>query len=216
MSDSQAPSRPASWQYVPGGLLVLLALLGYYGPWIRQRAAGLAWNAYDLFDLLRFLPQIEAGALHVNLHTLRLPLLGLGVLLPLGLAAARPALRWSAAAVGACLSAATLPPYPQILTAWQTPGWNAVLWWGLGGIAGAGLMAGFGARLGRFRPWVALAWLAGTGLPALFTLRQLLPALTVLHHTPVGPGWGAWLYGVSWLGLLLEAGWRGIQVWRQR
>lgn len=216
MSDGQAPSRSASRQRALGGLLVLLALLGYYGPWIQQRAAGLAWNAYDLFDLLRLLPQIEAGALHVNLHTLRLPLLGLGVLLPLGLATARPALRWSAAAVGACLSAATLPPYPQILTAWQTPGWNVVLWWGLGSIAGAGLAAGFGARLGRFRPWATLAWLGGTGLPALLTFRQLLPALAILQHTSVGPGWGTWVYGVSWLGLLVGAGLRGVQVWRER
>ena len=76
------------------GVAWLLALVGYFGPWIGREAAALAWNAYDLFDLLRLLPQIESGALSVNLYTLRLPLVGLAVLLPLLVARAPNVWRW--------------------------------------------------------------------------------------------------------------------------
>jgi hypothetical protein len=170
-----------------------IALVGYFGPWVGRRAAALAWNAYDLFDLLRLLPEIETGALSVNLQALRLPLVGLAVLLPMLLTEMHRVWRISGGIVGAGLALATLPPYPEIVSAWHTPGWRIPFWWGIGAMLVAGTAVWFAPRLGRYRPWILLAWLAVTGLPAVATFARLLPALRALHAAPIGPGWGFWV-----------------------
>jgi hypothetical protein len=186
----------ARWKgYTQAGVLTAwgVALVGYCGPWVGRRAAALAWNAYDLFDLLRLLPEIETGALSVNLQALRLPLVGLAVLLPLLLAKAGWAWRAGGALVGAGLALATLPAYPEIITAWRTPGWRIPFWWGTGALLASGAAVWIGPRLGRYRAWLMLAWLALTTLPAVATFNRLLPALRALHAAPVGPGWGFWV-----------------------
>lgn len=199
---------PHSSLFTPYSLLLtswLLALLGYFGPWVGRRAAALAWNAYDLFDLLRLLPEIETGALSVNLQTLRLPLVGLAVLLPMLLAQATLGWRTVGALLGAGMALATLPPYPEIVSAWRTPGWRIPFWWGVGAMLAAGLAVWIAPRLGRYRPWLMLAWVAVTGLPAAATLHRLLPALRALHAAPIQPGWGFWvcMAGLCSLSLLL-------------
>ncbi|MFN2286336.1 MAG: hypothetical protein ACK2UQ_18105 [Anaerolineae bacterium] len=194
-------------RYTQVGLLIAwgIALIGYFGPWVGRHAAALAWNAYDLFDLLRLLPEIETGALSVNLQALRLPLVGLAVLLPVLLAKVHRVWRISGALVGAGLALATLPPYPEIVSAWHTPGWRIPFWWGIGAILVTGAAVWFAPRLGHYRPWVLLAWLAITGLPAVATFVRLLPALRTLHAAPVNPGWGFWVCmgGLGCIALLL-------------
>lgn len=182
-------------RHVQVGLLAawVIALVGYFGPWVGRRAAALAWNAYDLFDLLRLLPEIETGALSVNLQTLRLPLVGVAVLLPMLLVDVRSVWRIGGAFVGAGLALATLPPYPEIVSAWRTPGWCVPFWWGVGAMLAAGIAIWAAPRLGRYRPWLLLAWLAVTTLPAAATFARLLPALRTLHAAPIGPGWGFWV-----------------------
>ncbi len=182
-------------RYAQVGLLAAwgIALVGYFGPWVGRRAAALAWNAYDLFDLLRLLPEIETGALSVNLQTLRLPLVGLAVLLPVFLADAPTMWRIGGALGGAVLALATLPPYPEIVSAWHTPGWRVPFWWGVGAMLAAGVAIWVAPRLGRYRPWFLLMWLAVTGLPAAATFARLLPALSTLHAAEIGPGWGFWV-----------------------
>jgi len=182
-----------------------LALIGYFGPWVGRQAAALAWNAYDLFDVVRLLPEIETGALSVNLQTLRLPLVGLAVLLPVLLAEAALGWRIIGAFLGAGLALATLPPYPEIVSAWHTPGWRIPFWWGVGAMVAAGAAVWFAPRLDRYRSWLMLAWVAVTGLPAAVTLNRLLPALRALHAAPVNPGWGFWvcMAGLCSIALLL-------------
>lgn len=196
-------------RYAQVGLLAAwgIALVGYFGPWVGRRAAALAWNAYDLFDLLRLLPEIETGALSVNLQALRLPLVGLAVLLPVVLADASIGWRIGGAFIGAGLALATLPPYPEIVSAWHTPGWRVPFWWGVGAMLAAVAAVWFAPRLGRYRPWLLLAWLAVTGLPAAATFARLLPALRALHAAPIAPGWGFWLCmgGLGCTALLLWA-----------
>jgi hypothetical protein len=171
-------------------------------------SAALAWNAYDLFDLLRLLPEIESGAIRVNLQTLRLPLVGLAIILPLLLHQANATLRWTAGLFGGFLAALTLPPYPQVLDAWRTPGWSGVLGWA---IAGAVLSVSFvplAHRLKRYRGWIIIAVNAVTALPATVTLHRVLPSLSRLHATPVRAGWGHWMCIVG-IGLI------GISTWLQ-
>lgn len=182
------------------------ALCGYFAPWIGQHSAALAWNAYDLFDLLRLLPEIETDALRVNLQALRLPLVGLAVLLPLLFVSSTWFWRLMAAGIGVLLALTTLPPYPYILTAWRTPGWNIPFWWSLGAVGGIVLGLWLAPKLHVWRSWLMFAWLAWTGFPAVVTLYRLLPALSRLHATPVSPGWGFWLCAGGWLWLMLAFG----------
>lgn len=180
----------------------LLALVGYFGPWIAHHSAALAWNAFDLFDLLRLLPHIETGALVVNLYALRLPLVGLALWLPLLLSAAPRGVGIVAGALGAGLALATLPPYPQIVGAWSAPGWRVPFWWGVAGLLGALVLGLWARELRGARPWVGLAWGALTGLPAGVTLARLLPALREVYAAPVQPGWGFWCAALGWLALM--------------
>ncbi|MBN2007515.1 MAG: hypothetical protein JXA21_29485 [Anaerolineae bacterium] len=170
-----------------------IALGGYFGPWIGHPSAALAWNAYDLFDMLRPLPEIETGALTVNLFTLRLPLVGLALILPLILAKARWGWRAAGALMGIALAIATFPPYPYIVTAWRTPGWNVPFWWGVATMIGAPVLAFLAPALHKARRWATPAWLAFTLIPGIVTFNRIRPALQTLHAAPIRAGWGVWL-----------------------
>ena len=187
-----------------------LALFGYFAPWIGREpmSAALAWNAYDLFDLLRLLPEVESGAVRVNLQGLRLPLIGLGMLLPLLLHRAETSVRWVAGFLGGCLAALTLPPYPQILSAWRTPGWSGVLGWAVAGIVLAVAGVPLAPRLRRYRGWLILAVVCVTGAPASLTLHRVLEPLSRLHGTMIRAGWGHWMCIIG-MGLI------GISTWLQ-
>jgi hypothetical protein len=187
-----------------------VALCGYFAPWIARRpmSAALSWNAYDLFDLLRLLPEIESGSLSINLQALRLPLVGLAMILPLLLHRRGPALRWTAGLFGGFLAALTLPPYPQILEAWRTPGWAGVLGWAVAGAALAVSFAPLAPRLQRYRGWIIIAIACVTGIPASATLQRLQPSLSRLHAAPVRAGWGYWMYVVGTV-------WIVVSVWLQ-
>jgi hypothetical protein len=191
------------------GLAWLAALVSYFAPWVTRRpmSAALAWNAYDLFDLLRFLPEIESGTLRVNLQTLRLPLVGLAVLLPLLLADSSKQVRSAGALFGCLLVVLTLPPYPQILDAWRTPGWRVPFWWGAGAIACTVLSVWLGPQMERSRYWTILAVIELATVPAAITLTRLLPALCTLHAAQVRPGWGFWgcTVGLAVLGVRAAA-----------
>ncbi len=177
----------------------------------RQRGAG--WNAYDLYGSAALLPEIESGALTVNLQTLQLPLLGLAALLPALAACRRLGVRITAALIGAVLAAMTLPPYPEILTAWRTPGWRVPFWWGIGTMLVCLAAIRLMPELGRYRAW----WMVGIGemaiLPAVATLIRLLPALSTLHAARVTPGWGFW---ACVLGTGTLSGAAALMAWKER
>lgn len=189
-------------------LLWLEALIAYFAPWIARQpvSAALAWNAYDLFDLLRFLPEIETGAVTVNLQALRLPLLGLAVLLPVLLSSFGNLPRLAGALLGCALALLTFPPYPQILTAWRTPGWRVPFWWGIGTIICALVSVWLAPRLAWARDWWIVGVVQLVTVPAIITLRRLLPPLRTLHAAWVYPGWGFW-------GCILGLGAIGLAAW---
>jgi len=193
------------WRYL-GPVAWAVALIGYLGPWLDHRAAALAWNAYDMFAILRLLPEIETGAVAVNMQALRLPLVALAVLLPVLAAPLARGWRWASALLGVALLALTLPPYPEIVGAWSRPGWRVPFWWGVGGMAATVALIWLAPASAWLRSWGVLGWLLLTGAPAGITLLRLLPALANLHATSVRPGWGAGVFLVGWVGL-------GLWVW---
>ena len=200
-----------------------VALAGIFGPWIAHSSAALAWNAFDLFDILRILPEIETLALTVNLYALRLPLVGLALLLPFLVSRAHVLWRMGAAALSALLLVNTLPPYDLIRSAWHTPGWRVPFWWGVGGLLALGVLTVLNLRQRgglwrnpRLSAWTMLLWALLTGIPAFITFPRLLPALERLLAAPVAPGWGFWTCGAGLLVLGLRLWVRGITPGVQR
>jgi hypothetical protein len=70
-------------------LFLLLALLGYWLPWLTHPAAALRLNGYELSEWVTFLPGVRDGSLSLSRLLFLLPLACLALLC--GLAAARPA-----------------------------------------------------------------------------------------------------------------------------
>ncbi len=137
------------------------------------------------------------------------------MLLPLLLAGARPLWRWLAALVGIVMAVETLPPYPQIIGAWSTPGWSVPFWWGVGAVVGI-LVLTLWTLHRRVRPWLMLAWTLFTGIPAAVTFYRLLPALSDLYNTPLHPGWGFWSCMIGFLLLIALALAQGLLALQKR
>lgn len=214
MARSQIPRQPRRDVHIGRAatlLLWVIALVGYFGPWVglRPPSAALGWNAYDLFVLLRVLPEIESRAVTVNLQTLQLPLLCLAALLPAVLGRAHLPVRVGITFVGCGLVAITMPPYPQILTAYRAPGWRVPFWWGLGTIAAMIVVVWawhsftHGDRHG-IKPWLMIGAVEIAVIPAAITFHRLLPALHTLHAATVSTGWGFWscILGLSAIAII--------------
>ena len=70
-------------------LALLLALVGYWLPWLTHPAAALRLNGYELSEWVTFLPAVRDGSSPLTRLVFLLPLAALALLC--GLAAARPA-----------------------------------------------------------------------------------------------------------------------------
>lgn len=73
----------------------LLAFLGYVGPWVDHRVAGLAVLGLDLGEYVKFLPGVRAGATGLWREGFYLPLVAIS--LTLSLCTWRVDVRWPSA-----------------------------------------------------------------------------------------------------------------------
>ncbi len=180
------------------------ALAALFAPWVAHRAAGLAFNLYDLYDLALHLPPVESGALKLNVQTLRLPFLALALTLPLALRREGWGGRLGALAVAFLLAVEVMPPYPQLLTAWKTPGWQVPFFWSLGTMVASLLLTAAGRRIPpTWAAWMGGAAVGGGFASALRTWWRLRPALAALYDAPIRGGWGLWLAAGAALLLVL-------------
>ncbi len=92
--------------------LLALGVIGYYGPWVPHKAAGLVIIGLDLAEYVKFLPDVIAGRVVLMRELFYLPLFAASV--SAGLLAGRRNLpRWSRvllALISLPLAAAMLPP----------------------------------------------------------------------------------------------------------
>ncbi len=193
-------SRRRRWLLLP---LQSAALVGLFAPWIAHRAAGLAFNLYDLYDLALHLPQVESQALRLQLQTLRLPFLALALTFVLAAREERGWVKGAALAFSLLLAVEVLPPYPLVLTAWRTPGWQVPFFWSVGTMGLSLLLTLVGRRLPSWlvRGGAGVA-LSGAAIGALRSFWRLRPALEALYDAPLRAGWGLWLYAGATLALV--------------
>ena len=177
-------------------MALLVALAGYFGPWVGHQAAALVLTGQDMAEYVKFLPQVRAGELRVLRELFYLPLLA-GAIGLVCLAANR---RWRYAwwlrgllallAVPVALS--MLPPAwtPQLML-------TAEFRWQAAAMAVCLALAVLHPLLRRLPPALletttALLALAAAVVPVWQFLR-LRPALDFVYGRPVTLGWGLWL-----------------------
>jgi hypothetical protein len=204
-------ARSARW-LLPVG--VLLTLVGYFGSWIANPAAGLVVTGLDMGEYVKFLPSIVDGSVQVWREGFYLPLVATSV--TLSLAVFRPELRYGwivralliAVAIMAALN--LLPPAwtPQrMLTAEFRQQFITIVFL-LAAVAFSPFLALLPCRVAGMIS--ALLALAAALIPTVSFLR-MLPDISLVYNHAQSAGWGLYvmLWGLTLLMVLGVIAWQG-------
>ncbi len=198
-------------------LSVLLALIGYWTPWLTHRAAALRLNGYELSEWVTFLPGVRDGSLPFNRLAFLIPLACLALLLGIAASRFRPTApspsswlraKWPRSVIGwvllglAVLCCYTVfPPYPYIFRAYADPEFQLQFFVALATL--------FGLILTLYLPvglnTVLQILLAGLGgAYGWWTLLAVRPVASALLNAPwaIGLGWFVMLAG--FVGLIIS------------
>lgn len=208
------PAAPRRWTILRWLLpaTILLALAGYFGPWVGHRVAGLVVMGLDLGEYVKFLTPVRAGQIGLWREGFYLPLVVAS--LSASLIAFRRELRYPWVVRGLLLATAIvaalnlLPPAwtPQRMLTDEFRQQAAALAICLAAMAFSPLLALLPRRL------VAVLVAAGALGAAIVPARQflaVLPTIADLYHQPLTPGWGLWLCAGGLLALAGAALWFG-------
>ena len=188
-------------------LVLLLALAGYFGPWVAHKAAALVLTGQDMAEYVKFLPEVRSGELQVMRELFYLPLLA-GALGLVSLAANRRLrylwpLRWLLPLLAVPVALSMLPPAwtPQLML---TPEFRLQA----AAIAVCLIIVVIHPLLRRLPPALleaitALLALAAAVIPVWQFLR-MRAAIDGVYGRPVTLGWGLWLMPLGF-GLLAVA-----------
>ncbi len=183
----------------------LLALVGYFGPWIGNPVAGLVVIGLDMGEYVKFLPSILDGSIQVWREGFYLPLVA--VSLALSLQAFRKERRYGWATRAVLIAVAIIAALNLLPPAW-TPQRMLTQEFRLQFFAIVFLLAAvalspFLALLPQKAAGAAMAImaLAATAVPIIGFLR-VLPDISLVYNRPQSAGWG--LY-VMLLGLMILA-----------
>lgn len=181
-------------------LAIAVGLLGYYGPWVPHRAAGLIVIGLDLAEYVKFLPDIITGRIVLRREIFYLPLLAAsaGAGLIVGRRSAPTWLRIILALASLSCAAAMLPPAwsPAVLR-------TAEFRLQVIAILGCWLLVP-GALLTRYLPdrlilaIIALLCLAAALGPA-WGFLQVRPGIAALYRHALPLGWGFWVAAAGFL-----------------
>jgi hypothetical protein len=185
-------------------LAIVVGLIGYYGPWVPHKAAGLIVIGLDLAEYVKFIPDVISGRIVLSREVFYLPLFASSV--AASLLASRRALplwnRWLLALIAIPLALAMLPPAwsPSILL---QPEFH------LQTVAIAFcLLLVPGALLSRHAPdrlilvIIGLLSLAAAVAPA-WGFVQVRSAIEALYRQPLTLGWGFWIGTIGFLATAL-------------
>lgn len=190
----------------------LLALVGYVGPWVAHKAAGLVITGLDLAEYVKFVPQVRSGEIGLWRELFYLPLVAVSLVLSLWAYRQELALpgpvRVGMVVLAGIAALNLLPP------AW-TPGRLSTPEFQVqtGAMILCLALAAVGPFLALLLPR-AVAVTAGAILPlaagvaAAVNFLRLTPALNDLYNTSISLGWGMPVMlagaGVMAIGVLLR------------
>ena len=199
-SSNQALAGGTTWNRLTL-LGLLLAAVGYWGPWLSHPTVGLTLLGVDLAEVVKFLPHREA-ALSFPREVFYLPAFALSMALTV-VANARSRshgwfLRTLLTLFAIAVALAILPPIwsPQVLRLPEFRMQTIAI--------GLLLISAFVGPVIAFLPKRAMQGilcslaLMATLFP-IIAFWQLLPALRDAYRTPFHIGWGPWLLIAAWL-----------------
>ncbi|MCX7670384.1 MAG: hypothetical protein N2439_09960 [Anaerolineae bacterium] len=173
------------------GLLLAIGVIGYYGPWVPHKAAGLVVLGLDLAEYVKLLPDVIAGRVVLIRELFYLPLFAASASAAL-LAGRRNLPRWSRALLGLVsfpLAAAMLPPAwsPAVLLQpeFRLQVMAMIVCW----------LLVPAALITRYLPnrliliMIFLLSLMAAIAPA-WGFLQVHPGIEALYRRPLPPGWG--------------------------
>jgi hypothetical protein len=183
---------------------VLLIGVGYFGPWVWHKAAGLNLSADDLGEWLKFLPAWKSGQLPVMRELFYLPIwltsIGLGLM-----AGRLKSWPWKlmVLALSVLLVFTPLPKYPELLSAFREPEFMLTFWATIAALALSVLFAFFGARVpdrAEAILWLLIGISAALFAPWMF--GRAMPDIDRLYHFSIGLGVVAEVIGGVLLALI--------------
>jgi len=194
---------------------LVLAVAGYWGPWVDHFTVALVIPGFDLAEYVKFLPEVRAGTVPVTRELFYLPAPAAGLCLALVTGWQRRRLpgwaSWSLAILAAGLALVVAPPPDFVLRFVQDAALRAE-WCPQALLAGGAFLAVIAALIwGRRLSWavtpllVSLIVGAGAGIP-LWQFFAVRPAIDRVYNRPVTLGWGLWLMALGF-GLTVMAAW---------
>ena len=172
----------------------LIGLIGYYGPWVPHKAAGLIVIGLDLAEYVKFIAEVASGRIALRREIFYLPLFAASV--GASLLASRRVLpfwsRWLVAAIAIPLALAMLPPAwnPGILLQPEFRLQTLAIAFCLMLVPGAMLLRGVPDR--PILIVIALLSLTAAIAPAGGYV-QVHAAIEALYRQPLALGWGFWV-----------------------
>ncbi|MCU0500801.1 MAG: hypothetical protein MUC51_03375 [Anaerolineae bacterium] len=172
----------------------LIGLIGYYGPWVPHKAAGLVVIGLDLAEYVKFIPEFASGKIAFRREVFYLPSFAASV--GASLLASRRVLptwsRWLIAFLAIPLALAMLPPAwnPAILLLPEFRLQTAAIACCLMLVPGAMLLRGAPDRPVLIA--IAMLSLAAAIAPA-WGFVQVHTAIEALYRQPLALGWGFWV-----------------------
>ena len=174
-------------------LASLIGLIGYYGPWVPHKAAGLVVIGLDLAEYVKFIPEFASGMIAFRREIFYLPLFAMSV--EASLLASRRVLptwsRWLIAFLAIPLALAMLPPAwnPGILLQPEFRLQTLAIVFCLMLVPGTMLLRGVPDR--PILVVIALLSLTAAIAPA-WGYVQVHAAIEALYRQPLALGWGFW------------------------
>lgn len=209
MSSSSTPS-PRGLRAVSLAAL-LVALAGFWSPWLTHPAAALRLSGFDLAEWVTFLPGVRDGSLPLSRLAFLLPLACLALLLSVAAHTGPRRSRWRGLLpaslwgwglwflAGAC-GLLVLPPYEAFRNRAYWPEYQTQFLMACAALAGVAV-AGFVPR--RATGWLQIIVAAAGGGCGAWALLTLRPAANELLNAP-------WAVGLGWVAML--AGFAGVAV----
>jgi len=171
----------------------MLALIGYFGPWVWHPAVVFRYSADDLAEFVKFMPAVRSGQVLITRELFFLPLwlAAIGVALWAGRFVKRRWVSWLVGWLVVYAASWPMPMYPFILDAYKSPEFALSFWTSVAAALLCVLALVFGARLPdrlTAAAWIAIGLIGSTVAPLHFA--RLKPALEVQHGWTFNIGWG--------------------------
>ncbi|RLC83058.1 MAG: hypothetical protein DRI61_00535 [Chloroflexi bacterium] len=189
-------------------ILLVIALAGYWAPWVNHKAVALVLTGLDMGEYVKFLPQVRSGEVRLIREVFYLPLFCSSI--SLTLLALNSRFRYYVLMRGLMLflawtmALAMLPPVwtPRLLL--QPEFRKQTLAIGI-----CLLLPGLYPWLRNLPPRAVALAVGSLALPALIlpmlSFRKVLPFIAQLYGHPLTPGWGVYLMGIGFGGVVILA-----------